>query len=376
MKRLLPFFFSILSLLLLLGSCASRLVPSSYTVVQKHTTTTTAHDTDAVTVANYDELHYAMLNFVETRQTTGIIQSTGYDGNASTDAATAAHDIWNNDPDGAYAIDFIATDCRTILTRSEITVSVTYRDGILTPEEIPYVRGKSGVRAAVESALDEQKSSLTVRVSNYPEKLDYTDLVSAYCIANPLTVMEHPKVSASVYPEDGSVRIAELRLDYAHDTGTLAQMQTEVNAAVGAAVGYVSHCTDEAERADLLVRYLLERFAYRFESTSTPAYSLLCQGVTDNRTMAQIFAELCEQAGLDCQVVSGYRNGEPYHWNILKLGETYSHADLFQQAKAGEPHLMLRADRDMTSYSWDREKYPACTAPATTAEVPTELPTN
>lgn len=363
MKKLLP----ILTLLLLLTGCS--LIDDSYTVVQDHAAPVMT-ETDAVTVSNYDELKYAILDLVDTRQESGVIQAVGYDGDASTDAAAAVYDVWNNDPDGNYAIEFITADCTQILTRSDITVTITYRENVLLPGAIPYVRGQSGIRTGINSALSKQESTVTLRVSNYPEEVDLTTLVSEYCAANPLTVIEQPQVSAAVYPAEGSVRIVELTLGYVHDAETRSSMQEQANSVADSAVAYVSHCEDNTERADLLVRYLLERFIYRFETTNTPAYSLLCEGVTDSRAMAQIFAELCEQTDLNCQVVSGYRNGVAYYWNILELNGGYSHVDLCRQAEEGRTSLILYADSDMNSYSWDHAAYPACGVAASTAENP------
>ncbi len=373
-KFLILFSLTLLSLLFLLR-CSDYLIADSYTIVQEHAVSPAATETDAITVSNYDELRYAILDLVDTRQEIGTIQATGYDGDAQTDAAAAVHDIWNNDPDGSYAIEFINADCTKVLNRTDVEVTITYRENIIPPDAIPYVRGQNGIRTAINNALSKQESTVLLRVSNYPDEVDCTALVAEYCAANPLTVIEQPQVTAALYPDEGSVRIVELSLGYVHDAETRGSMQAQVNAVAESAVGYVSHCTSDTERAELLTRYLLERFSYQLETTSTPAYSLLCEGVTDSRTMAQVFAELCEQTGLTCQVVSGYRNGEAHYWNILELNGSYSHADLYRQAEAGQTGLKLLADSDMSSYSWDREAYPACGIPSSTAETVSESTT-
>lgn len=136
--------------LTLLCGCASPLVPNEYTVVSEHSDTTVETESDALTAESYEELKYAILAFVETGTTQGIIRVYHYDGDVTEDITSAAYEVWKNDPMGAYAVEFITTECNLLLSYYEIRVEITYRDDVVDASQIQYVRGTSGAERAIQ----------------------------------------------------------------------------------------------------------------------------------------------------------------------------------------------------------------------------------
>ena len=102
----------------------------------------------------------------------------------------------------------------------------------------------------------------------------------------------------------------------------------------------------------------MERFDYQTETSVTPAYSLLQHGVGDSRAFATVYAAMCRKAGLECLVVTGTRSGEPWAWNMIKLGSAYQHVDLLKCSAGGG--FRETADREMDGYVWDYSGYPEC----------------
>ena len=100
----------------------------------------------------------------------------------------------------------------------------------------------------------------------------------------------------------------------------------------------------------------MERFDYRLQSSRTPSYSLLCEGVGDSRAFAQIYAAMCTRIGLEAATISGTRDGEKHHWNLVRIDGVWYHLDLLASNQ-----FRPMTDGEMTDYDWDREAYPAAT---------------
>lgn len=362
----------------LLCGCASPLVPNEYSIVSEHSDTTIEEQSDALSAETYDELTRNILTFVESGTQHGVIHVYNYDGDVTKDISSAVYEVWKNDPIGAYAVEFITTDCNLLLSYYEIRVEITYRADSADLSSIQYVRGTAGARDAIESTLSAAGTRLTLRISAFDEDADWDDLVESYCVARPETIMETPKVSVSVYPDSGSTRILDLRFQYEHTAVELASMQTAVGTVLNSAVNYVRYRKEVGAKAELLYTYLMERFDYTEAKTGTPAYSLLCEGVADSQIFSQVFQILCDRIGLPCQIVSGYLDGESYYWNIVEIDGNYCHVDLMRGVREGIRELTFYADQDLSGYSWDRTAYPVCEAiepePATTEPEVTEPP--
>ena len=62
-----------------------------------------------------------------------------------------------------------------------------------------------------------------------------------------------------------------------------------------------------------------------------------------------------QNADLQCQVVSGTRNGEAHYWNLIRFDDTDYHVDLLASNEVGEFTLML--PEEMSGYVWDYSLY-------------------
>lgn len=355
-----------LALLLLCSGCAEPLVPNEYTVVTEHAETMMEEKVDALTAESYEDLKYAVLSLIEGGAEHGVIRAYNYEGDVTKDISSAAYEVWKNDPMGAYAVEFITTDCNLLLSYYEIHVEITYRDTAADADEIRYVRGRSGTQKAVSEALENMDDALVLRISAYDESMDIEAMVQDYCAARPETQMEIPEVSVAIYPEEGTIRIVEIDFSYENSVSTLSSHQSAVNTVLNAATNYVSYRAEDRAKAELLFSYLIERFEYTEGETKTPVYSLLCEGIANSKTFARIFQVLCDRTGLECQTVNGYLDGMEYSWNILCIDGIYGHVDLMRAVREGIHQLVLYTDQEMERYSWDRDACPTCSGPEVT----------
>lgn len=356
MKRILL----ILLCISLLTGC-SMLAPDSYVSVTPHKIPDSQMPvTNAAEATNYHSLKIAILNQIRMGRTEGIIHVTDYEGDVEEDLKQAAYEVSTLNPLGAYAVEYMTHSCNLLVTYYEIRVSVTYRR---TAQEIAQLKTfitMEQFRQTLTDAVDSFDDRIAVQISDYDhEAEDIAAFVTEYCIANPATVMEIPKITVSVYPESGKSRIVEVSFHYKNNPQGLHAKQRAVETNIHAAAEYIRYRQEDYDKVSLLYSYLTQRFHYRQAETTTPLYDALCSGVADPTGLAQAWKLICDKAGVECFLVSGVKNGQPYTWNILRTGSHYRHLDLAQCILTGSG-LVLHSDGEMTAYSWNMEQYPAC----------------
>ena len=116
----------------------------------------------------------------------------------------------------------------------------------------------------------------------------------------------------------------------------------------------------------------MERFDYPIETSITPAYSLLRHGVGDSRAFAMVYAAMCRSAGLECSIITGTHDGEPWTWNMVQDNGRYYHVDLLRSS--GEGAFREFTDGEMSGYVWDYSAYPQSIAPSTPEQTEEPMP--
>lgn len=366
----------IIALLLLLCTLAGcSLAPDEYLSVTPHMgSSSQSAETDAVPAENYRQLKRAILGFVSAGQTEGIIRVTNYSGNVEEDLTLAAYEVAKLDPLGAYAVDYMTHDCILIVNYYEIRIRITFRRTAREIASIEPVSSQVQLRQRLEKAVDQQESSLVLRMPNFRDP-DVEAMVLNYCARNPGTVMETPQVSMSVYPDSGAARILEIDLLYTETPETLRAKAQAVRRSIAAAAEYIRYRETDRDKAELLFTYMMERFTYTEGHTPTPVYDALCGGVADPAGLAQAWQLICDQAGVECFAVTGLRNGEAYTWNIVSYDGQYRHVDL-ARCVLEDGVLRFRTDLEMMEYYWNQTEFPACVSiieiPTTQTETPAE----
>ena len=343
-------------------SACSRFVPSSYTRVSAHSQMQAEQqDSNVVNVGDYAGLRRAIRDFVRGGVEHGVIRAQQYTGVLEDDLAAAAYSVAREDPAGAYAVDYMTHECTLIVSYYEIHVDITFRETKTALSDIPYVSNTRDLERRLRESMDNFDPVLTV-YAGYAQEPDYAALARDYYEENLDRLMAMPEVTLENYPQGATPRIAEVSFAYPEPSRTLESMAKQVADTLSAASVYVRIRESDWDKMQLLYSYLTERFSYTERETKTPVYSLLCEGYATSWSMAQSWALLCREAGLECQVVEGQRDGEDYWWNLISLDSQWYHLDLMQDVLS-QTGLKLRYDEDMTDYLWDREQYPACPAP-------------
>lgn len=354
-------FFLGLTLVLVLGLSGCGGWPTgSYVSVTLHQEHWQQELSETMRVSTSVELRSAMEQLVDNRAESGTIVLENYDDEqADADLLQAVNYIEEVYPMGAYAIADISFS--KIPDQTIIPITISYSRSKQQMDNVEEAKTPEYVKVRVGEVLREVGSSLTFLARNMKD-VDFVQLTIDFAEENPNMVMEIPQIVVNQYPKDGKAQVVELIFSYENSRDALRAMKAPVELAYQAAVGSVNEGADEVEKYSILYSYLKERFVWRFGTSITPSYSLLCLGIGDSKAFAQNFAAMGRMAGLEIGTVVGTRDGEVRHWNICKLGDTYFHLDLLGSIEMNEDFSM-RFDEDMEGYVWDYNTYPACIPP-------------
>ena len=345
----------LLALSLLLSGCS--LFEGSYVHVTPHREQTSEAQTEVVSASNYRQLRTVVEAMVGQGVESGVIYVADFDQDTvEKHMNAAAYHVCNIYPVGAYAVEDISFEIGTSSGKPAIAVTISYRHSRLEIQRIRTVQNMENAAAMIGNALENREASVALEVETYAEA-DFSQIVADYAELHPDTVMETPQVTAAIYGK-GTSRVVELSFTYQTSRDSLRSMQSQVKPVFDSAVLYVSGEGADIQKYSQLYSFLMERFDYTLETSITPAYSLLRHGVGDSRAFAVVYAAMCRQAGLDCQIVTGTRDGAPWVWNMIRDSGGYYHVDLLRSSQSGG--FRKYVDREMAGYVWDYSAYPEC----------------
>lgn len=341
---------------LLFTGCSTWL-DGSYESITPHKADSAPSDTGNETVSRYGELYNALSRMVENVSANGLLFVPEYDSDRLTaDMAMAIDALPKKHPIAAYALEEIQWELGTSGGQDAVAVTMKFNK---SKTEILRIHKASGIDASmsyIAEALEDCDDRLVLNISRYNGD-DFVQMIEDYAMENPHIVMEVPKVTAVFYPESGSNRIVELTFTYENSRDRLRSMRNQVSPVFRAAVLNVSGDAAAREKFELLYSFLMERHDYTFNTSITPAYSLIRHGEGDDKAFATMYAAMCREAGLECKVVTGTRNGEALYWNLLSDGEGWHHVDLLRCNQ--EDGFRWYLDAEMSGYVWDYAQYPA-----------------
>lgn len=371
MKR---FLVLLLVMSLLLSGCGW--MRGSYVSVTPHPQPASPNEDQQVTASNYLQLRTALESMVAAGVENRVISVADFgEEQLKNSLAMAVRHVKAVYPIGAYAVEDILWEIGTSGGVPAVSVQIIYHHPRGEIRQIQHVETMAQAGEKIHAALSNYDTSLVLLIDQF-ESTDIQQLVEDFAKENPDVVMETPTVAVQTYPNAGAERVLELKFTYQSSRDSLRSMQDVVSRIFASAALYVSRDVDQTQQLAQLYAFLMERFPeYQIKTSLTPAYSLLNHGVGDSRAFATVYAEMCDRIGLECHVVTGTRNGNPWNWNIVCADGQYYHVDLLACLERGG--YQGWADWQMTTYVWDYSAYPACEgAPAATPENPEEDPEN
>ena len=315
-----------------------------------------------LTVTNRSELRGAVLSFIRDWTERGTFLVSGYSGDITADLAETIRYATEEDPIGAYAVDYADAELSGNGESGVISLNIVFRRSAAEINSIVTVNGIGGAYAKIQQALTDYNTALTLRIRNY-EEADFAAYIRDFCLENPDQMPALPELSAQVYPNEGETRILELHMVYPKTRDELRVMQAEVNTILASAHSFIHSGSTDAERVTRLYRFLAGRFVYTIDTEEPvmPAYRLLCDGAAHSLSFATVFRYECSSEGMDCRLVSGFKDGVSHYWNLIRLGREYYYVDLMRDMLSGgnSPELLTAAQLIEEGYVWETGDYPA-----------------
>lgn len=273
------------------------------------------------------------------------------------DMDAALQEVLEQDPIAAYAVEGVSYEMISNQGRPAVLMTASYLHDRTELQKIQKVTTAEEAKAVIAAELSRYSTGVVLHIKDIGDP-DYAQWVMDYGALNPQTVMEIPEVTVNLYPQEAVEQVVELKFNYQHSRDAIREMQAKVEPIFAAAELYISGSDNERGKYAQLYAFLMERFErYTLETSITPAYSLLLYGVGDSRAFANVYGAMCRQVGLECITVSGTRQGEAWHWNMVKLEGAYYHLDLLASHSGGA--FRIHTDEQMTGYVWDYSAHPA-----------------
>lgn len=338
--------------IMLLSLCGcSQWIEGSYYSVEKIQDVSESLQPGVLSAESYDELKDILVDMVEnalqkcTITTTKISQA-----DLKSHMRSIIHYVTTQMAMGAFAVEEINYEVGTNSGNTAVAVDISYNRSKAEILRIPKAQDMEEAKQIIFKALDTCEQGVAFFVSEYTET-DIPQMVENYANTMPELVMEIPQVTVTAYPDEGAERIIELKFTYQKSRDELRLMQERVQPVFTAAQLYVSGSDSNLKKIQQLYSFLMERYDYKIETSITPAYSLLIHGVGDSRAFANVYAAICRYAEVDCEVITGTKNGTPWCWNMLNIDGKNYYLDLIQCSQSGG--FTLRIEAEMKGYVWD-----------------------
>ena len=334
----------------MLGGCGFWM-DGEYVSVKPHMEQTFQSDEEVIEVSTFMQMRDALCELVNTGTESGIISASSFnEGTMHYYVETAIDYVENKTPIGAYAVDKITYEIGTNRGVSVIAFTIHYRHNRSEILRIQMADGMEEAAELIADSLDNCDGSVLLYIDNFAS-VDFEQVVVDYAYENPDMVMEIPSVKTAVYPQEGTQRLVELSFTYQTNRDRLRQMQEQVASVFTSAELYVKESAQVLDVYSRLYSFLMERNDYTIQTSITPAYSLLHHGVGDSRAFANVYAAMCRKAELDCSVITGTKEGDPWCWNLVRFRGEYYHVDILSGT------FQMLSNAEMTGYVWDYSAY-------------------
>lgn len=205
---------------LLLSGCGSML-ERSYTSVTPHESFSDEEENPSILRAEtYQGLVSALLHLVGQAEQEGIIRLYQYisvTGSAASDVDQACLEVTQEDPLGAWAVDYIKYDVGQTTAYYEVSVKLAYTK---TPAEITQVisvTGSSAIARELADLLPQQPTQVAFRISYFTasdsEEVIRQAVLRAWADQTfPLPPLAD--IAVTLWPDQGQQRLAEIRLTW------------------------------------------------------------------------------------------------------------------------------------------------------------------
>lgn len=221
MKTRLRLLLLLCTMALSLTGCGS-LLERSYASVTPHTQFQDEEENAAILRAEtYQGLVSALLHLVEQGAESGIVRLYQYSsvtGSATGDVDQACLEVTQEDPLGAYAVDYIKYDVQPTAAYYQVEVKLAYTIPTEELKQVISVTASTAVVRELEELLPSKPQKVVFRISYFSQEDSIETIRQAVREAyaaqtKPLPALED--IHITLYPDSGQQRLAEIKLTWA-----------------------------------------------------------------------------------------------------------------------------------------------------------------
>jgi len=359
----------------LLSLCGcGNLFDKEYLVIQDAPAAENAQSGSAAeaSVKSVNELKTAILNLVYSGSTEGVVAfSSEYNGSIAEDLASACWQIRSGNAICAYCVENIAYEMSRVVSHDEAAIHISYSDYAVPVTEIVRKTYYSGMDELLVAAMSEGKHRLAVSIMSCNYSRDtMKNLAEKVYLENAACVPTKPSLLVNVYTGNGMQKVYEFQIEYGLSEEEFRARMERLEA-FALPEGTLANEEDAAVTALQLCEYLMQNRMLSDGKTGNSVYEVLFGKSGSPEGLALTYSWLCNSYGVECQTVSGQKDGEEHLWNIITLEGASYHVDV-SACVAGETAAagFLKRDIDIwENYRWNTAEYPVCEGTLTYATV-------
>lgn len=368
--------------LLILLLCAALPLSGCAAMLERSHVSSTAHvdyaveqdDESVLRAETYQGLVNSMLYLVNGHRGGGVIRLYNYTGDVESDLGAARDKVFQ-DPVGAYAVGALDYESTRILSYYEVKLTISYVHTAHEVEAIPKVTNMAGVRQELNRMVSERQNA-TVFMASYfsgDEELVNSLLLQGiynapelYCY--PDGPEENLDYSITLYPETGTQRIVEVKVNWQDSEQQAAQRVEELERA---ALALLEEHPPAGERytVEELAAVLCAAHGGLDEAGTQLPLEVLTGAPAQEEGLLLAMEYLCRQCGIE--VVTAWGEGPRHSWLIVSTRSGYRHLlpeslalppDGAPDGEGSEPLFALYTDQELTAmgYEWPASLYPVC----------------
>lgn len=353
-----PLLAALVALSLLPTGCSALLARDYSSVTPHNAVPATEGDPSILRADSYQELVNALVYLVSGGVEEGTIRLYTDTENVEPYLSDACLEVVQEDPLGAYCVEFIRYTVNPVVTYSQADVRITYRRTREQVASIVQATGVTAIRGELKSALTSFATERVLRISYFEEDEAFIqDLARQAYYDVPAFALGMPEVSVSIYPESGRQRIVEILLDYPLEHAELEERRGDLAWELQLLTRDLTDGGQSPQALDAAYA-LLEEGNYDPEGGATP-YDLFDTGEANSEGLSLAFAALCQELELPCRVAQGTVDGAPHFWTVVQTGEGWRHLDLSSLEGEGGPLYTDQALQEQ-GYLWEEGSIPVC----------------
>ena len=219
----------VLAASLLLTGCASMLT-REYGSVEPHSATLVSEgDANTLRAESYQDVVNGLIYFINRGAESGSIRFDGEEPDVRALLDEACLEVVQEDPLGAYAVEYIKYNVAPIVGSYEADVHIPYRRSREQVAAITDATGASAIRSELSEALAAFSPEVVLRISYFEEDEAYLrQLVREAYLSDPASALGMPEAEIAMYPESGPRRIVEILLTYPKSRETLESQRNSL----------------------------------------------------------------------------------------------------------------------------------------------------